>query len=344
MRKLLILLILIAPALFADDPPARSVFPDDYQPSPCAPEGVCTSFERYKFAAASRTFLGFQIEEPWLTAHWDELRPLMEPGCAKMASCYTVHGVGFTFCNDAVVPEMRRVCDRFPEKSHDRDQCLMFVEVYVLGVDQNSRAKWEEAQKCANEKTPHQIRSTPPDVWVVPEKFGPDYKGMITVYALDPVTKLPVPGFVKIEDTILYSSGTPIGRPYTYYPFRWPFKMKRVPNAQGHRDLAPPMVTVEAPGWPNVTFPMPVELSAMNIEMQPPVEKLKRGKNKVTFVARDSKTGEPVEARIMIGDLVLGDTNKPLTLELKRGQKRPEIWATSLFHKYNDVVVMPAEK
>lgn len=344
MRKLLILFILLTPALFADDAPARPVFPDDYQANPCAPTDVCKSFDRYKFVAAARTFLGFTVDDRWITDHWDEIRKALEPGCAKMANCYTVFGSTFTFCNDAVVPEMRTVCDRFPNGSADRDQCLMFVEVYVLGVDQNSRPKWDEAQKCNAAASPHQTRTTPPDVWTDPPKFGPDYKGMITVYAQDPVTKLPVPGFVHVEKTTLYASGTPIGRPYTFYPFRWPFKLQRVPNAQGHTDLVAPKVTVEGFGWPAVTLTMPVELSTMVIEMQPPVEKLKRGKNQVTFVARDAKTGEPVEARIMLGDHILGDTNKPLTIELKRGQKRPEIWATSLFDRYNDVVIAPAEK
>jgi hypothetical protein len=48
--------------------------------------------------------------------------------------------------------------------------------------------------------------------------------------------------------------------------------------------------------------------------------------------------------RVMAGDLVLGNANAPVTLEWKKGQKRPEIWITSLFDRYGDEVVAPAQQ
>lgn len=348
MRKLFLLLLiaLTATSALAQAPDApQSVFPDDYTPSPCAPDNVCESFAQYKFIAAARTFLGFTIQDEWLYKNWDTLLPLMKPGCAKIASCYTVNGSFFTFCNDAVVPEMRRVCDRYPEGSYDREQCLMFAETYVLGVDQNSRKKWEQAQKCAKEKTPFQAKAKAPIVWMKPGTFSFEYEDYLTVYALDPDTHLPVPASISVQDTNLYASGTPLGRPFTYYPFKWPVKLIRVPNADGHRDVIAPTITVKAEGYPDVTFPIPVEITKMVIEAQPPLEALKRGKkNVVTFKAVDSKTGKPVEARIMIGEEIVGDTNKPVVVQWKKGQKRPEIWATSLFHRYSDVVLLPEER
>ncbi|HEY0139501.1 MAG TPA: hypothetical protein VGF48_01325 [Thermoanaerobaculia bacterium] len=345
MRKLLILIALAASSAVAQAPDApRPVFPNNYTPSPCAAENVCETFAQYKFIAAARTFLGFTIHDEWLYKNWDTLVPLMKPGCTKIANCYPINGSFFTFCNDAVVPEMRRVCDRFPEGSYDREQCLMFAETFVLGVDQNSRKKWEAAQKCAKEKTPFQARSKPPIVWTDPATFNLDYEGYITVYALDPDTNLPVPASITVQDTNLFAGGTPLGRPFTYYPFKWPVKLNRVPNANGHRDVVAPIVTVKAEGYPDVTFPMPVEIPKMIIEAQPPLEALKRGKkNVVTFKAHDSKTGQPIEARVMLGEEIIGDTNKPVVVQWKRGQKRPEIWATSLFHRYNDVVLLPGE-
>lgn len=353
MRKILILIALTAtslaaPSLFAQStapklpPSPHPVFPDNYTVSPCAPDNVCESFAQYKFIAAARTFLGFTLHDEWLGKHWTTLEPLMKPGCAKMATCYTVHGSFFTFCNDAVVPEMRRICDRFTDP-YDNEQCLMFAETYVLGVDQNSRRKWEQAQKCAREKTPFQAKSKPPIVWMVPEKLDLGYKEYVAIYALDPDTNLPVPASVTVQDTNLFASGTPLGRPFTYYPFKWPVKLRRVPNAQGHYDVVPPMVTVKADGYPEVKFLMPVDIPKMQIEAQPPLQALKRGKkNLVTFKAVDSKSGKPIEARIMIGDVIVGDTNKPVLVQWKG--KRPEIWATSLFNIYNDVVLLPAER
>ena len=344
MRKLLLLLTFAATAL-GQTQPARVPFPDDYTPSPCAATGVCKSFERYKFIAAGQTFLGLTMQDAWVTEHWEELTTAMQPGCAKMASCYASNDTSFMFCNDAVVPEMRTICNRFAEKSFDREQCQMFVETYVLGIDSNSGDRWREAQKCAKEKALFQEKSVPPIVWTVPEKFSPDYKGTITVYAQDPDTHLPVPSQVEIEKTNLYTSGAPVGRPTTFYGFKWPAKLTRVPNAQGHSDVIGPNVTIAAKGYPPVTFRMPIEVTPVQLEVQPPLSRLKAGKkNNVTFVARDAKTGMPVEMRIMMGEEIVGNSNKPVIVEWKRGTKRPELWATSLFNRYNDTVIAPAEK
>jgi hypothetical protein len=121
--------------------------------------------------------------------------------------------------------------------------------------------------------------------------------------------------------------------------------LTRIPNANGHRDVAAPEVRVEAPGYRTVTFRLPVDVPQMSVEMTPSLKKLKPGKNTVTIVARDTATGQPVEARVMGGGYtVLGKTNEPFELELVRGQKRPEIWVTSLYDRYSDVVVAPAGK
>ena len=118
----------------------------------------------------------------------------------------------------------------------------------------------------------------------------------------------------------------------------------RVRNAAGHTDLVAPTITVTADGYTPVNLALPMRAPQVIVEMTPAAHLLKRGKNSVTFTARDADTGKPAELRIMLGDTVLGGTNEPLKIELKKGVKRPEIWATSLFNKYSDVVIVPAEK
>jgi hypothetical protein len=51
-------------------------------------------------------------------------------------------------------------------------------------------------------------------------------------------------------------------------------------------------------------------------------------------------TGQAAEMRVMAGSTPVGRTNEPFVLELPTGPSRPEIWITSLFHRYGDVVVV----
>lgn len=82
----------------------------------------------------------------------------------------------------------------------------------------------------------------------------------------------------------------------------------------------------------------------MTVKMDPDPSELAPGTHTVTISAHDAATGEPVEARIMGGHHVLGKTNVPFELTIAKGEKRPEIWVTSLYDRYDDVVVAAAEK
>jgi hypothetical protein len=77
--------------------------------------------------------------------------------------------------------------------------------------------------------------------------------------------------------------------------------------------------------------------------MTPPPAELKPGTNTITVTTLDAATGKPAEMRVMAGDRVLGKANAPLQFEWKRGEKRPEIWVTSLWNRYSDVVIAPAQ-
>lgn len=322
----------------------RSPFPADYTPHPCAAD-TCKSFERGRFTSFARSLLGFTMDDAWLRKYWDEMIVAFQPICAKASSCFAVHNASFQFCNDAVMPEFRATCNRFPKNSYDWNQCTMFVETWALGRDGMSPDMWRQAQACSKEKTPFAARNVEPIVWVSPARLPRGYSDYIRIYALDPDTKLPVPAVVTIEKQNIFAPANPTGRPGSYYPFKWPVKFNRVPNAQGHRDLVPPMVTVAADGYKPVQFPMPIEVPKVVVEMTPPADVLKKpGRHTVMVKAHDAETKEPVELRIMLGDQIAGDSNKPFEIEIKRGQKRPEIWATSLFERYSDVVIAPAAK
>jgi hypothetical protein len=77
----------------------------------------------------------------------------------------------------------------------------------------------------------------------------------------------------------------------------------------------------------------------MIVKMVPPPARLRLGKNVVTVQAHDAATHQPVEARVMLGDRVGGETNIPFVIDVKKKGAIPEIWVTSLFDRYSDVVV-----
>jgi len=125
-----------------------------------------------------------------------------------------------------------------------------------------------------------------------------------------------------------------------------PFKYVRVPNKEGHTDAVTPLVTITAAGYPATTFRLPATMPNVVVEMKPAPSALRAGaKNEVTVLAHDSITGKAVDGRIMLGDGgETGFTNQPITIEWKAGTKRPEIWLQPYLNRYNDVVLVPAER
>jgi hypothetical protein len=88
---------------------------------------------------------------------------------------------------------------------------------------------------------------------------------------------------------------------------------------------------------------MPYDVPTLKTSITPDPSKLKKGTNRITVTTVDAVTGKPVEMRVMAGTTVLGESNKPIDLVLT-SKKSPEIWATSLFNVYSDVVIAPAKK
>jgi hypothetical protein len=342
MKKLLSVLLLAGASLFGADAPKHESFPSDYKPQPCAPatETVCASFPLRKMTDYAAAFRRFDLDTKWVDDHHVELEQAFLPLCAKIGNCYTVAQNDAVFCYDLLYDEFMATCSRFPAGSRDFDQCTMFAKTYYIGLGAKMDLHRNTQQACAAQAAEEERELT---YWMTPETIGPDYKGRFTIHAFDAETKIPVRAQVSMDsiNELRYTQG-PITT--TGYLLLWDAKGKRVPNADGHRDLVPPSVKLQAKGYKPLTFTMPMTIPKMIVEMTPSADQLKRGKNTVTFTARDAETGQPVEARVMAGDLVLGDTNKPLELTLERGQKRPELWVTSLFDRYSDVVVAPAQK
>lgn len=340
MRKTLAILLFLAPALLAQTPP-RAAYPDDFQPAPCAmPDKVCKSFNKSQQAAIAGE-RGYDIGQEWIDKHWDELMTDIGPVCNKIATCFATPGNDYLFCNDVVLDEALSKCDRYSEYE-DHKRCIWFLNTFMHGHDRKSLPEWEEMQACAKERPADTAEKTL-ETWIEPATFGPGFDGKFIIRAIDSQTHVPMQAHLIIQSKdVIYADDVPDGLPTTNYPVKWKPRLWRVPNANGHRDVAAPQIRIELPGYAPVSLALPVAVPTMTVEMVP--AKLKRGRNTITIQAKDSATGAPVEARVMGGETVLGKTNVPFELEWTKGQKRPEIWVTSLYDRYSDVVVMAAEK
>ena len=343
-RPLAVILSLLASisALQAAD---REIYPDDYKPSPCAPKTGCMTYKPAELAYAGAKIHGQTSMDPrWIEAHWKELTDVFAPYCAKVATCYGQPGNTNLFCDDQLMETIFTECDRrWTPRSEDWNQCHQFYKTYVSGVQLNSEKQWLEAQECAkaSAKPGQPLRKL--EVWTVPAKVAPDFEGKITVYAIDSETRVPQQANVTVADENIWAD-TPGGRPATGFVFKWKARTIRVPNAEGHTDVVPLTAKVEKEGYETVTFPMPVDVRKMKVEMTPSADQLKPGKNNVTITATDPATGKPAEARVMVGKREAGWTNQPFDLELKKGEKRGEIWLRCPFGRYSDVVVAPAQR
>jgi hypothetical protein len=334
MRLFLIALTLSAAPLFAQTP---DFTPEHFPVAPCAPANSCETFSDSEAVSSAFTYYGLQLNMDWVIEHRADVLKELDGACKRHATCLATPGSLFWFCDDVLALEAHKVCPRlFPNDDH----CKTYIETWLLGIDLRAKDLWKTAQKCAA-NSPQPQHSKPLDVWTNPEVLPPLFKGKLTFFARDPDTHLPVYAKFKFENEIVYASANPEGLPATIYPFNYTPKFKRVANAEGHTDLVPPTVTVTAPNYPTTTFQLPAEVPKMIVTMKPP--ELHRGKNVITIEARDAATGKPVEARVMSGSDPIGDTNLPITLQLNRKGQHPEIWVTSLFNLYSDVIVAKAK-
>lgn len=334
---LLALLAASVSPVFAATP---QIFPDDYKPTTCAISNVCASYDRIELAPLGARLQNYtNMSEAWIGAHWDKLLADMKPYCAKLATCYATPGNTNMFCNDVVLTQMMSICDQYPGKSTDHEQCFLFLRTYASGVDLKSWKPWEEAQACAKAQAPAGGAPRQMEIIVSPKTIPPDFNGKLVIYALDKDTRVPLKASIAVEGETIYVRDVPDGTPTTSYALPWKVKLTRV-----GREVVAPNVTISREGYPSVTFRMPVERRSMIVTITPSLNQLKRGKNNVTITAKDSATGKPVDARVLIGMRDVAEANQPFALELKRGQKRGEILVRSSWDAYDDVVVAPAER
>jgi hypothetical protein len=331
----LMLLVAAASPLRAASP---QIFPDDYKPTTCEVKNVCVSYDRSEITSSGARMQGYtNMREEWISAHWDKLLSDIKPYCAKLATCYATAGNTSMFCNDVVLTQMMSVCDQYPEKSDDRDQCFLFLRTYANGIDLKAWKTWEEAQACARANAAAGAPPRQMEIIMTPKTLPPDFNGKLIIYALDKETRVPLKASITVEGETLYSRDVPDGSPTTSYPLPWKAKLQRV-----EREVVAPNVTISRAGYESVTFRMPIEVRSMIVTMTPSLARLKRGRNTVTITAKDSVTGQPVDARVLIAQRDFGEANTPFELELKRGEKPAEIRVRSSFDRYNDVVVPSA--
>lgn len=337
MKKALLLFLLALPAMA--QAPVHEAFPSDYTPSPCAadPAAVCKSIEKHRIPDKAALYRGFDIDEDWLDAHWDEMMKLFAPLCTKIANCFTVQDNTWVFCLDLMRDDFIGSCERFPAGSNDRTQCRMLATTYYIGLAGISGLH-KAAQECAAAQPSTGPRKL--QAWVRPLKMDLSYNGELTVFAYDAATHIPVRAALSVDAGKLTRTDGPAAAGSV---LKWRAGLKRVPNTQNHRDVVPPTATLQATGYEPLTIHFPVDVPTAKVTMTPPASELKAGANTITVTAVDTVTGQPVEMRVLAGDTILGPTNQPLQLTLEAGKKRPEIWATSLFDHYSDVVVAEKE-
>ena len=338
MRLLLVLLLVAAP-LSAYEPSPRQPYPDDYVPSPCAAsaDAMCGGVKKVDFANLAFRFRGVTIAHDWIDDHWEEMKASFAPLCRKMTNCYTIRGNTTVWCQDMFRHEFVTTCDRFPDGSRDREQCVMFATVYFITIPVKADL-FRASQECAQRNGDWSSGAL--EAWVSPSEVFLDSEATFTVHAIDAKRRIPVRASIASDGG---GDLAPIENfyPTTAIPMKWQRKLKRVPNAAGHSDVVPPTLTIQAEGYEPVTLTIPVKVPQVTLEMIPPAAALHEGVQTVTIRACDTATGDPVEMRVMGGNTILGRTNEPFELTIQG--ERPEIWVTSLFDLYSDAVVVPGE-
>ncbi len=342
LKKLSVLLLLVlATSLQAATP---QIFPDDYKRTDCEIGSLCASWKRTELGMAGARMQSYtHMSEQWIEAHWDQLLGELKPYCAKLAACYATPGNTNMFCNDVVLTQSMAICDQFKEKS-DYEQCFLMMRTYVSGIDLNSWKAWDEAKACIAAKPQASQGLRQFDLTVTPKSIPPDFDGKLVIYALDKETHIPVKASITVGDEILYAKDVPDGTPTSSYALPWKAKLTRVKAANGHDELAAPMVTVAREGYETIKFRMPIDIRPMDVTITPSVDSLKPGKHTVTVTAKDPASGKPVDARVMLGLRDMGEAGQPFELDIRKGEKRPEIWVLSPWDRYNDTVVAPAAR
>ena len=284
----------------------------------------CNSIAPIQFPSAARNLGALRLSADYVAANYERLRTTFIPYCAKRANCLATKGNEVWFCNDLFKRDIIATCK-------DDEQCAVLARVFAAGVDHVDAAQWQKLQECAAQTPKGRMK-----VWMEPATIPVDYTGPITVNAIDEETGVPLQARITIEEQTVYSSTNPTGTPVTMFSFEWPRKLRRIPNAQGHQDVVAPQVIVEAANYDTVRFALPTVIPQAKVTLHP--SRLRRGRNRVIVKAVDAATGAPVEMRVMLGDEPIGDTNLPIEITIRRG-KVPELWVTSLFHAYSDVVL-----
>ena len=332
----LVLLCIAFAAAGADAP--RKPFPDDYTPTKC-PAVSCKSYEESEMASAGSAFLGFTLDPKWLQANLPKIIPEMQKLCDKVTTCFATANNSKVFCLDIMSGEFSDSCSKLYSEKADLEACRETVNTYLLGLDMKMQPRYDATRACAMQnETPRPNKTL--DVWTVPAEIKAVRSvNNITVYAVDHDTHVPILGDITIEDQKVYSSVNPVGSTATGYQFGWPLKYLHVKNADGRKETLAPTITVTAQGYPPVSFRMPVVIPTVTVTVEPKLESLRTGKSQdVTVKVVDAQTGELVEGRVIANNKVLGPTNEPFKLDVRKG-KRPDIWVIELSNGASDVLV-----
>lgn len=291
-------------------------------PSECVPERICRRPEVSEVLQTA-TVLGAQLKEDWIEQHAPMLFQRFSGPCTSYGRCLAVWGNNIDFCQAKLKHEIFAECDSLFDRATagpDAYACRTFANVYSIAQASDSAMVSKEAQACARAKAEADgpvARMPQPRVEVEPKAPRPGDDTTVIVRSFD-ADGDPVMGMVRIAG---------IERGKTFTPMAYGFSFEKSWDDEGRATLTPPSVVVHAPpvrpGGPPAFEPVTVYFEtqprSVRLEVTPPVDKWKKGTNKVRVVAFDTVSGVEVKGKLKTIGGMVGPSGSTVEIRLEKG-------------------------
>ncbi|MCM2316819.1 MAG: hypothetical protein NDJ92_16855 [Thermoanaerobaculia bacterium] len=291
-------------------------------PSECVPERICRRPE-VSALLQTATLLGTDLKEDWIEQYAPMLLQRFSRPCKSYARCLAVWGNSIEFCQANLKHEIFAECDSLFDRAtagQDAYSCRTFANIYSIAQASDSEAVSKEAQACSRAKSEAAgpvARRPQPRVVVEPKAPRPGDDTTVIVRSFDGDGD-PVMALVRI-------AGVERGRTFTPMPYGFSFDKSW--DDEGRTTLTPPAVVVYAPparpGGPPAFEPVTMSFETrprtVRLEVTPPVERWKKGSNRVRVVAVDAVSGTEVQGRLKTIGGMLGPSGATVEIRLEKG-------------------------